>query len=855
MSVKNPAGGVLLIVDDTPTNLRMLCDFLTNSGFEVLVAVDGESAIDQTVYAQPNLILLDVLMPGIDGFETCRRLKANASTKDIPVIFMTALGETVDKVRGFQVGAVDYVTKPIQPEEVLARITNHLTIQNLQNQLQQQNLRLQQEVKERQRAEDLVRQQAQREQLLGEIAQRIRRSLNLDKILSTTVSEVRQFLQTDRVLIYRFFADWSGVVVVESVSTDELSILNSTISDSCFGEAYIQLYQKSRIRVVEDIYTASLTPCHVDFLASFKVRANLVVPILQGEGLWGLLVAHHCYKPRQWQQWEVDFLKALSTQIAIAIQQGQLHQRLGRQNQVLVALTKSRTVNHGELHSALKQITEAAAKTLEISRVSVWLYSAGGAKIYCLDLFESSANRHTQGMELAAADYPAYFKALEQEPTLVVPDADTNSIILELQALYPPDEPTVVGSYGVTAMLDVPIRVAGQVVGVVCYEHTDSSRQWTMDEQNFAGSLADLVSLCLEARERQRAQEALRLAEQRYHSIVENAIEGIFQTGSSGRFISANPALARIFGYSSPAELIASIKDISRQVYVDPNRRDEFIAAIQADNAVFGFESQIYRKDGSVIWVSENARAVRDSRGALLYYEGTISDITVRKVSQEALRYQQEQAEQLLLNILPQPIAERLKRYPSTIADTFEAVSVLFADIVGFTEFSARTSPTEVVKILNLIFSKFDQLAERHGLEKIKTIGDAYMVVAGLPTPRPDHAIAIAEMALDMQAEMVRVGEQTGEAFRLRIGINSGPVIAGVIGIKKFFYDLWGDSVNIASRMESQGIAGAIQVTAATYELLRDKYLFEERGVISVKGKGDMTTYLLTGRQFDDSLA
>jgi Adenylate cyclase, family 3 (some proteins contain HAMP domain) len=229
--------------------------------------------------------------------------------------------------------------------------------------------------------------------------------------------------------------------------------------------------------------------------------------------------------------------------------------------------------------------------------------------------------------------------------------------------------------------------------------------------------------------------------------------------------------------------------------------------------------------------------------------------ITVRKVSQEALRYQQEQAEQLLLNILPQPIAERLKRYPSTIADTFEAVSVLFADIVGFTEFSARTSPTEVVKILNLIFSKFDQLAERHGLEKIKTIGDAYMVVAGLPTPRPDHAIAIAQMALDMQTEMVRVGEQTGEAFRLRIGINSGPVIAGVIGIKKFFYDLWGDSVNIASRMESQGIAGAIQVTAATYELLRDKYLFEERGVISVKGKGDMTTYLLTGRQFDDSLA
>ncbi len=848
--MENPAGGVILIVDDTPTNLGMLCDFLTDSGFEVLVATDGESALEQTVYAQPNLILLDVLMPGIDGFETCRRLKADQSTQDIPVIFMTALGETVDKVRGFQVGAVDYVTKPIQPEEVLARITNHLTIQNLQNQLQKQNLQLQQEVKERQQAEELVRQQARREQLLGEIAQRIRKSLNLEKILSTTVNEVRQFLQTDRVLLFRLVEDGRGVVVVESVSTDRLSILNTTITDPCLGKTYIQSYQQGRIQVVEDIYTAGLMPCHVDFLANFKVRANLVVPIVQGERLWGLLIAHHCYESRQWQPSEVDLLKQLSTQIAIAIQQGQLYQRLRRQNQVLVTLAKSRTVNHGDLHSTLRQFTEAAAQTLEISRTSVWLYGSEHSKIQCFDLFESSANHHTYGMELAAVDYPAYFKALEQEPTIAVPDADTNPITLELQASYLPYGHTVVGPYGVTAMLAAPIRVGGQIVGVVCYEHTDLTRQWTLDEQNFAGSLADLISLSLEARERKQAEEALRLAEQRYHSIVENAIEGIFQTTASGRFLSANPALARIFGYSSPEELITSIKDISQQVYVEPNRRGEFIAAIQVDNAVFEFESLVYRKDGSVTWVLENTRAVRDSAGTLLYYEGSVTDITGRKIAQEALRYLHEQSEQLLLNVLPEPIAQQLKQYPSIIADSFEAVSVLFADIVGFTEFSARTSPKELVKILNLIFSKFDQLAEQHGLEKIKTIGDAYMAVAGLPTPRPDHAIAIAEMALDMQAEMARLGNQTGEAFKLRIGINSGPAVAGIIGIKKFFYDLWGDTVNVASRMESQGIDGAIQVTASTYELLRDKYLFEERGVIFVKGKGDMTAYLLTDRNF-----
>jgi adenylate cyclase len=1007
---------VILIVDDLPTNLEILCDLLTDSGFEVLVAIDGESAIEQAIYAQPNLILLDILMPELDGFETCRRLKANQSTQAIPVIFMTALSETEDKIKGFQVGAVDYVTKPIQAEEVLARITNHLTIQKLQKQLQKQNLQLQKEVKDRQQAEELILQQMQRERLLSAIGQRIRKSLNLAEILNTTVSEVRHLLQTDRVLLYQFFEDWSGIVAVESVSSKELSILNNTIIDPCFGEDHSHLYKQGRILAIEDIYTAKLASCHVDFLANFQIRATLIVPILQGENLWGLLIAHQCSEPRQWQQFEVDLLKQLSTSIAIAIQQGQLHQRLRKQNQVLVALAKSRTVNYGDLNSTLRQVTEAAAQTLEISQVSVWLYNRDHSKIHCLDLFNRSTNRHTHGRELRALDYPIYFQATEQEPIFVISDANTNFITPELSSYLSNKR----------AIFAVPIPMGGEKVGVICYEHTNLIRQWTLDEQNFAGSLADVVSLCLETHEnkqaeekirllqtitqaisesenfnsalqvtlskvcqtigwnfgeawipnsdgtvlkcspawyastdangvtistlekfresskmlrfspgvslpgrvwlskkpewiqdvaiepesvfarsgivlesglssalaipiivndrvltvfvfftfevheqdqrlielvlavatqlgsvieRKAAQEALRLSEQRYQSIIENAIEGFFQTTASGRFINANPSLARILGYSSPEELITCIKDISQQVYVEPKHRDEFIAAIQQKDSVFEFEFQVYRKDRSVIWISENSRAVRNAAGTLLYYEGTVSDITVRKVTQEAIRYQQKQSDQLLLNILPEPIAEQLKQYPSIIADSFESVSVMFADIVGFTEFSARTSPKELVKILNLIFSKFDQLAERHGLEKIKTIGDAYMVVAGLPTPRLDHATAIAQMALDMQAEIVNLAKETGEAFKLRIGINSGPAVAGVIGIKKFFYDLWGDTVNVASRMESQGVDGAIQVSTATYELLRDEYLLEKRGVISVKGKGEMTTYLLTGRK------
>jgi adenylate cyclase len=215
----------------------------------------------------------------------------------------------------------------------------------------------------------------------------------------------------------------------------------------------------------------------------------------------------------------------------------------------------------------------------------------------------------------------------------------------------------------------------------------------------------------------------------------------------------------------------------------------------------------------------------------------------------QKLADEQEKSERLLLNILPKAIAERLKSGESTIADSFADVTVMFADLVGFTKLSTHLSPAELVELLNEIFSAFDELADRYGLEKIKTIGDAYMVVGGLPTPSDDHAEAIAEMAIEIQATIAKVRTKSDRQLSIRIGIHTGPVEAGVIGTKKFTYDLWGDTVNTASRMESQGIPGGIQVTVATYDRLRDKYVFEERGIIQVKGKGDMMTYLLVGRK------
>ena len=232
-------------------------------------------------------------------------------------------------------------------------------------------------------------------------------------------------------------------------------------------------------------------------------------------------------------------------------------------------------------------------------------------------------------------------------------------------------------------------------------------------------------------------------------------------------------------------------------------------------------------------------------RPAVRKLEETLAALrqALKQVTQE-----QEKSEKLLLNILPEPIADRLKQEPQAIADGFAEVTVLFADIVGFTELSSRLSPRELVVQLNEIFSQFDRLAEKYGLEKIKTIGDAYMVVGGLPQPREDHAIAIADMAIEMQAVLQAINQNRGEALQIRVGINSGPVVAGVIGLKKFIYDLWGDTVNVASRMESHGMPGSIHVSEATYHQLKDRFELEERGTISVKGKGETKTYWLKGK-------
>jgi adenylate cyclase len=223
-----------------------------------------------------------------------------------------------------------------------------------------------------------------------------------------------------------------------------------------------------------------------------------------------------------------------------------------------------------------------------------------------------------------------------------------------------------------------------------------------------------------------------------------------------------------------------------------------------------------------------------------------------RNAALAALRAEQEKSEVLLLNILPRPIVERLKAAAQPIADHFAAASILFADVVDFTPLAQRLPPAQMVGLLDQLFSDFDVLVDRHGLEKIKTIGDCYMAAAGVPSPRPDHARQASLLALDMREVLATAAVAGKPGLQLRIGINSGPVVAGVIGTKRFLYDLWGDAVNTASRMESHGTPGEIQITRATYELLNDEFVCRRRGTILVKGKGPMETWYLVGSRSDD---
>lgn len=319
---------LVLVVDDEKAMRILLRRAMEQEGYQVIEAKDGSECLKECIRQTPDIILLDAMMPVMDGFTCCRELQQLLSGR-IPVLMITGLDDPESVDRAFAAGASDYVTKPIHWAVLRQRVRRLLQISQLIKELQQQT---------------------ERSRLMAQVQERIRQSLKLEEILNTTVAEVRQFLQADRVVIYRFTHDWSGIINVESVVPGCTPILGTSIRDACLAQDYIELYKHGRIQVIEDIFTAGLTQCHLELLAQLQVRASLLVPIIlqkvrqesevsaTSPQLWGLLIAHHCWLPRRWQLSEIEFVEYLATQVAIAIQQSQLYQQLEAANRELQRL-------------------------------------------------------------------------------------------------------------------------------------------------------------------------------------------------------------------------------------------------------------------------------------------------------------------------------------------------------------------------------------------------------------------------------------------------------------------------------------------------------------------------------------
>ncbi|MEQ9235015.1 adenylate/guanylate cyclase domain-containing protein [Coleofasciculus sp. E2-BRE-01] len=631
----------ILIVDDKPQNIKFLSDFLSDYNYQIRKAINGEMALNATRLLPPDLILLDINMPGLSGYEVCEQLKADPKTGSIPIIFLSAFSDTETKVKAFQYGGVDYITKPFQLEEVLARIQTQLNLKRLQSELEHRNKKLGKTVNLLQRTKTaLTTSEAELRALFHAMTELV---LVLD-----SQGRYLKIATPNHELIYQSPQLAVGKTLHESLPQAQADLVYSTIQNVL-----------ERQETIEVEYSLQLENGRIDFSAK---------------------------------------ISPLSQDSVIAVMRD-ITDRKRREEALQLIVEGTATKTGREFFDAcVRQLAEIlAARYAFVTE--------------CLDFKKKRVRT------LAFWQDEKFVKNIEYD------------------------------------LLGTPCQEVIQNNKYSCY--SDNIIAHFPDDQ-------DLVDLKAES------------------------YAGIPLTDSMGNVI----------GHIAVLDTQPMLKDETR----------ELVLKIFAARAGAELERQI-------------------------------TDIALKK--------SQERSEELLLNILPAPIVERLKKEKTAIAEQFADVTILFADIVGFTPLSAKISPTEMVNLLNEIFSVFDQLTEQHGLEKIKTIGDAYMVVGGLPVYKANHAQAVAQMALDMRDAIARFQESYGEQLQIRIGVNRGSVVAGVIGTKKFIYDLWGDAVNVASRMESLSLPGKIQVTEATYTCLKEQYRFEQRGKIAVKGKGEMTTYWL----------
>ncbi|MCX7593392.1 MAG: PAS domain S-box protein [Fischerella sp.] len=780
----------ILLVDDKPENLHFLSDILIPKGYKVQRAISGRLAINAALASPPDLILLDIIMPEMSGYEVCKQLKAHSKTQGIPIIFLSVVDEVSEKVKAFELGAFDYITKPLQAEEVLARVENQLTIQKLQKQLKEQNKQLLWEIQERQRIEAAQKSRKRFLEVLREITDKIRSELDSQKIFETAAIQIGQVFGVSRALIRTYISEPTPrmQLVGEYLAPGVTSLMNVEVPVTNNLHAQ-QVFSQDQAIASNNVYTDPLLQTTKAISQKIGLKSMLAVRTSYKGKPNGAIGLHQCDRYRDWTQEEIELLESIAAQLGIAIAQAQLLEqekqarweldrqnlqlqreirdrlsaeaatkeseskyrrlvetsqdmiwsvdsqglitfvnaavkqiygyepeemlgrpftdfilpanvardleafrgildgesvfqyettcihkdgsqlylmfnaiavqdeegkivgvtgtatniterkraeqaikesadKLSKHNLVLTELAKNQLLYQGDLKAALSRITEAGANNIEVARASVWLYDKTRTQIQCFDLFDKTHNQHSDGFSLLVANYPAYFQALQQDQPIAATDAHTDPRTREFSQSY-------LTPLGIAAMLDTPVKLAGVTVGVLCLEHVGAPRNWTPEDQNFARSLSNLVSLVLEARERRRTEAALRQSEAKLASAFRSSPDPIaLTTFPEVRYIEVNDSFCKFFGYSRSQVIDRTYKELD--IWVNLEECTRLVEILHQTKAIRNHEVDFRSASGEIRTTLFSAELIEiDGQQYLL---GTARDITERKQAENESR-------------------------------------------------------------------------------------------------------------------------------------------------------------------------------------------------------------------------
>ncbi|MEH1766576.1 MAG: PAS domain-containing protein [Nostoc sp.] len=602
---------ILLIVDDSPEDRELYRQYLLRdreSSYTILEATLGQQGLKLWQQHQPDAVLLDYRLPDMDGLEFLAQLQPSTQQPCLPVIVVTGQGNEAIAVKAIKAGAQDYIIKEqITPEGLQIAVNGAIETVRLRTQLQQR---------------------IERERVVSHITQKIHQSLNLDEILQTTVTEVRDFLHTDRVLVFQLKPDGNGTVIAESVGAEWRSLLSSTMYDPClaenylawnpsetvsydpaFVENYIQRYRQGYVTAIFDIQDSSIDPCHVELLAQFQVKANLVVPIIYDDHFWGLLIAHNCAIPRRWQPLEIDLLKELGIQVGIAIRQAELYQQA--QNEL---------IDRKRAEAELRQSDERLRLALSASRMGTWNWNIETGKISWSDNLEASF-----GLEPGEFD-----GSFEMFAARVHPD-DRDRVLAAVNRAIATGE-----------HYDIEFRVV----------YPNGTIRWALSQGKVFydqhGQPIQMAGIDLDITERKRSAETLRESEERFRQLAEN-IDAVFWIREvlENRVSYVSPAYKRLWGLN-PQELYQG-----QQAWVDRIHPEDREATDRAfdEKAVAGKFDEEYRiilADGSIRWVHDRCFPLRDETGEIYRFAGIAEDISDRKQAEQSLRDSEERLQMAL---------------------------------------------------------------------------------------------------------------------------------------------------------------------------------------------------------------